>query len=110
MILLYTAASDLEIDAMDVSTTFLNADLEEKIYLNVKEKIFCQQINLRFKTESQKSEKKMLDEYLKSLGLTQSAYDKCLYHEEHIIMMVFVDDILVIGNHRYKIDQFKCKI
>ena len=111
---------DLELYQMDVRTTFLSGELNEKIYIDqplgfkikgqerkvckLKRSIYsleqaCRQCNVKFHQTILKN------------GFTMMEEDHCVYlklsNNNFIIVSLYVDDILIAGNSKEMIDTTK---
>ena len=102
-ILSLAAVEDLHLEQLDVKTSFLHGDLEEDIYMQQpqgyevkgKENLVCRL-------------KKSLYG-LKQAPMTKQGYDRChsdhyvyfkrLDNGRHIILLLYVDDMLVVGSN-----------
>uniref|UniRef100_A0A803PSU2 Reverse transcriptase Ty1/copia-type domain-containing protein n=1 Tax=Cannabis sativa TaxID=3483 RepID=A0A803PSU2_CANSA len=85
------AKFSLEVDQMDVGTNFLHGELEKKVYMEIPkecDKEYAGQVCLL---------KKSL------YGLKQAPSD-------HIYLLLYVDDILIIGKQRSKLNDLKMKL
>ena len=110
---------DLGLHQMDVKTAFLNADLEEEIYVRQPEdfrnknhpNMVCKfQKSLCGLKQSALCWNKTFDEFLKELEYTQNDADPCIYHKRFIkdnqecilIIAVHFDDLLIASISFYK--------
>ena len=106
---------DLEIDQMDVVTAFLNAPLEEEIYLRVPEaftpqpgKVIRLLKSLYGLRQAPRCWNKTLQEYLISRGLQQSQVDHGLYFiPNKLWIAVWVDDFLIMARDKQLMQDFK---
>ena len=101
------AQHSLVLHQMDVVTAFLNGDLDETIYMEQpdgyvqkgKEKLVCKlKKSLYGLKQSPRCWNKVLTEFMKSIGFTQSAADPCIYvrNENSLsIVAVYVDDLII---------------
>ncbi len=112
----------LKLHQMDITTAFLNGDLEETVYINQLEGFIAngqEHLVCRLKKSLYGLKKfsrcwnLVLHSHLKSMGFTQSANDPCIYtsvSNDLIILSVYVDDILIAAKSQRKIDQVKADI
>ncbi|KAL7284900.1 hypothetical protein ACG7TL_002214 [Trametes sanguinea] len=121
-LLAHTALEDWDIESMDVKTAFLNGDLEEEIYMEQpegwvvrgKENYVCllKKAIYGLKQASRqwnlKIHKSLLD-----LGFTRTYSDAGVYvywrqgGEKVTIVVLYVDDLLLLGDDRQHIKQVK---
>ncbi|GJZ76955.1 retrovirus-related pol polyprotein from transposon TNT 1-94 [Tanacetum coccineum] len=88
------ASMDLEVQQMDVKTTFLHGDLEEEIYMDQLE---------RFKVKGKES---MVCKLKKSLYGLKQAPRQC-FQIKTLLLLLYVDDMLLVGSDIRKIDKLK---
>ena len=112
----------LKLHQMDITTAFLNGDLEETVYMNQpegfvangQEHLVCRlKKSLYGLKQSSRCWNLALHSHLKSIGFTQSASNPCIYTSvstDLIILAVYVDDILIAAKSQGKIDQVKADI
>jgi len=106
------AAFDLEVEQMDVKTTFLHGDLEEEIYMKQpegfvvkgKKELVCKlKKSLYGLKQSPRMWYQKFDTYILELGFVRSRADNCVYSKQvgnHFIYVVlYVDDMLLVGNN-----------
>ena len=116
-------AFDLEVEQMDVKTTFLHGDLEEEIYMKQqegytvkgkKEMVCKMKKSLYGLKQSPRMWYQKFDTYMLGLGFTRSKEDHCVYFKlfgDHLIYLVlYVDDMLLIGNNKEIIQDVKTQI
>eukprot|EP00971_Amphidinium_carterae_P258297 5126931-Amphidinium_carterae.8 len=103
----------------DIQSAFLNTPVQPGTTILVKPPPECEQDNnilwklnkqlYRFRDSPQKF-RLHPSSILKQLGLRQLRSDQCVYHADNIAVMVYVDDLLSIGdddktyrswNHKY---------
>ncbi len=112
------AERDYELDQMDAVTAFLNAPLEEQLYMRVPQgypappgsvlRIAKSIYGLR---QAPRCWNQMLQEFMLSQGMQQSETDLCLYFKPgKLWVVVWVDDFLVMGCDRPTTDAFKSAI
>jgi hypothetical protein len=87
---------------MDVDTAFLNANLEEEIYMNQPEgftdasKRVCRLLKSIYGLkQASRMWYNTLKEFLEKLGLSRSRIDPCIYLALGLIIFVYVDDIII---------------
>jgi hypothetical protein len=113
-------AFDFELEQMDVKTTFLHGDMEEEIYMKQpkgfvvegkKELVWKLKNSLYGLKESPRMWYQNFDTYMLGLGFTRSEEDHCVYFKligDHLIYLVlYVDDMLLIGNNKKIIQDVK---
>ena len=112
-ILLSIAAHyDYEIWQMNVKIAFLNGNLEEEIYMMQLEGFIAknqEHMVCKLKTsiyglkQASRSWNIKFDQAIKSFGFEQNLDEPCVYkrHRDKVVMflMLYVDDILLIGNY-----------
>ncbi len=109
MILNLAAIFGWDIEGIDVEQAFLELPLDKEIYMTLPKDIYCQ---------SDKPNKPAIAKLLRSLyGLKQAGEQTCLIHDscifikrnldtgKVIIVVVYVDDILFIGNDKDEIQK-----
>lgn len=109
-----TVVFELEMEQMDVKTTFLHGDLHETIYMK-QPKGFVDKSkpdhacllkkSIYGLKQSPRQWNKNFDACMTSLGFTRSSYDTCLYFKNiksttPMYIMLYVDDILLISNSK----------
>lgn len=98
----------LEINQMDVCGAFLNAHLDEELYLILPEGTDSKYVKLNKSIyglkKSPKCWNKTFNDVMLSLGYKQSDKDYCLYSkcegEKKTFLLLYVDDILYFGNDK----------
>jgi hypothetical protein len=116
-------AFDFEVEQMDVKTTFLHGDLEEEIYMKQpegfvvkgKKELVCKmKKSLYGLKQSPRMWYQKFDTYMLGLGFTRSKEDHCVYFKligDHLIYLVlYVDDMLLIGNNKEIIQDVKTQL
>jgi hypothetical protein len=108
---------------MDVKTTFLHGDLEEEIYINHpegfavkgKKELVCKlKKSLYGLKQSPSMWHHKFDTYTTGLGFKRRKHDHCVYFKligDHLIYLVlYVDDMLMIGNNKEIIQDVKTQL
>ena len=108
---------------MDVKTKFLHGDLEEEIYMKQpegfmvkgKKELVCRlKKSLYGLKQSPRMWYQKFDTYIRGLGFTRSKEDQCVYFKligDHVIYLVlYVDDMLLIGNDKEIIQDLKTQL
>jgi hypothetical protein len=108
---------------MDVKTTFLHGDLEEEIFMKQpegyvvkgKKELVCKlKKSLYGLKQSPRMWYQKFDTYMMGLGFTRSKEDHCVYSKligDHLIYLVlYVDDMLLIGNNKEIIQDVKTQL
>ena len=106
-----TAHYDYDIWQMDVKIAFLNGNLDEEIYMmqpegfiaKNQEHMVCKlKRSIYGLKQASRSWNIRFDQAIKSFGLEQNLDEPCVYkrHQDKVVMILvlYVDDILLIGN------------
>jgi len=114
------AAYDLEVEQIDVKTTFLHGDLEEEIYMSQpehyiekgKENFVCMlKKSLYGLKQSPRMWYMKFDAFVLLFGYLRSKSDHCVYYkfdnDRILIIALYVDDMLLIGNGKNMISDLK---
>lgn len=100
---------NLHIHQMDVCTAFLNAELDETVFMEQppgfnhdKTKVCRLKKAIYGLKKAPKLWNECISEFLKSLGFSQSKYDSCLYMKtlkngQKIYILIYVDDVLIVA-------------
>jgi hypothetical protein len=120
LLLYVVVAFDFEVEHMDVKKTFLHGDLEEEIYMKQpegfvvkgKKELVCKlKKSLYSLKQSPRMWYKKLDTYMLGLGFTRIKEDHYVNFKligDHLIYLVlYVDDMFLIGNNREIIQDVK---
>ena len=121
LLLSIAAAQNWEIHQMDVKTAFLHGELSDELYLaapkgfDVPEgKVIRLKKSLYGLKQAPRNWYNTLSEFLISNGFKKNTIDKGVFkftHEDKIIIIgVYVDDLLIMGNSLSLILDFKMKI
>lgn len=122
-LLTIVAAFDLEVEQMDVKTTFLHGDLEEEIYMKQpqgfvvkgKKELVCK---LKKSLYGMKQPPRMwyqkFDTNILELRFVRSMADHCVYSKQvgnyFIYVVLYVDDMLFVGNNMDVIKEVKSQL
>ena len=96
---------------MDVKTAFLNGNLEEEVYMiqpegfiakNQEHMVYKLKRSIYRIEQASRSWNIRFDQAMKSFGFEQNLDEPCVYrrHQDKVVifLMLYVDDILLIGN------------
>ena len=122
-ILSIVAAFDLEVEQMDVKTTFLHGDLEEESYMKQaegfvvkgkKELVYKLKKSLYGLKQSPRMWYQKFDTYILGLVFVRSRDDRCVYSKQvgnqFIYVVLYVDDMLLVGNNMDVIKEVKLQL
>jgi hypothetical protein len=122
-VLSIAATFDLELEQMDVKTTFLHGDLEEEIYMmqpevfivkGKKELVYKLKKSLYGMKQSPRMWYQKFDTYILGLGFVRSRADHCVYSKQvgnrFIYVVLYVDDMLLVGNNMDVIKEVKSQL
>lgn len=105
---------DLPIKQMDIPTAFLNGELKSDIYIKYPEglakekgKVLKLRKALYGLKEAPRCWNEKLNDFLIKKGFNRSQRDFCLYTGNNVYILIFVDDILVIGDGQKIIQNLK---
>ncbi|RVX21440.1 Retrovirus-related Pol polyprotein from transposon TNT 1-94 [Vitis vinifera] len=112
---------NLEIEQLDVKTAFLHGDLEEEIYMEQPERFTIKgkgHLVCRLKKSLSGLKKaprqwyKKFDSFMVEHGFGRTTSDHCVFvkkfsNEEFVILLLYVDDMLIVGHDTSKIDKLK---
>ena len=122
-IIAVAAMEDLELDSMDISSAFLNGDLDEEIYMSQpegfavpgKEHLVCRlKKSLYGLKQSPRQWYQKLNETFMQLGFRRIQSDNCIYvwakDGLRIMIPVFVDDLTLAATGRPLMDSIKAEL
>lgn len=95
---------DEPLEQLDVPTAFLNGDLDEEVYIKCPKGLKIEEGKvLRLKKalyglkEAPKCWNKRFHEFIIGKGYSLSKHDSCLYRKNNTWILLYVDDILLLG-------------
>ncbi|CAH9088439.1 unnamed protein product [Cuscuta epithymum] len=120
-VLAVAASLDLELEQLDVKTAFLHGDLHEEIYMEQpegfeekgKEKLVCKlKKSLYGLKQAPRQWYRKFDSFMTSNGYKRTFADPCVYFRKFpggnfIILLLYVDDMLIVGQDSVMIDNLK---
>ena len=122
-LLSYGFSRNMIIHQMDVVTAFLNGKLAEHIYMTQpegfvtpgSENLVCKlKRSLYGLKQSPRCWNLVLDQYLKSLGFSQSSADQCVYIRndggQQTLLAVYVDDIVILSDSEKSMHDIKSSL
>ena len=115
------ASLDLEVEQMDVKTSFLHGDLDKEIYMDQpegfqvkgKEDYVCRlQKSLYGLKQAPRQWYKKSESVMGKQGYRKTASDHCVFFQrfgddDFIILLLYVDDMLIMGKNAKRIIQLK---
>ena len=121
VILGLVATLDLECEQLDVKTAFLHGELEEEIYMEQpegfiekgKEGLVCRlKKSLYGLKQAPRQWYKKFDSFMLEHGFQRLEADHCVYIKrydqgKYIILLLYVDDMLIVGHDKNKINRLK---
>ncbi|KAM2380536.1 hypothetical protein EV1_040838 [Malus domestica] len=121
VILGMAASMDLELEQLDVKTAFLHGNLEEEIYMEQpkgfevkgKETLVCKlKKSLYGLKQAPRQWNKKFNSFMVSNGYKRTHADSCVYIKQFsggkfIILLLYVDDMLIVGQDAFMIKKLK---
>ncbi|KAL3514410.1 hypothetical protein ACH5RR_027127 [Cinchona calisaya] len=115
---------DLELEQLDVKTTFLHGELEEQIYMKqpegfkIEEKedhVCLLKKSLYGLKQSPRQWYKRFDSFMLGHGYSRSMYDSCVYFQKltdgsFIYLLLYVDDMLIVAKNLIEIYTLKSQL
>ncbi|KAI3727128.1 hypothetical protein L1987_66937 [Smallanthus sonchifolius] len=115
------AVLDLELEQMDVKTTFLHGYLDEQIYMSQpkgfevegqEDKVCLLKRSLYGLKQSPRQWYRRFDDYMLSHDFKRSSYDSCVYYKEYevkkfVYLQLYVDDMLIACSDKSEIENTK---
>ncbi|CAK8543284.1 unnamed protein product [Lathyrus sativus] len=123
-VLSLTATLDLEVEKMDVKTTFLHGDLEEEIYMKQfngfqvkgKEDHVCRwRKSLYGLKQDLRQWYKKFKSVMCDQGYRKTTSDHCVFvrtfpNYDFVILLLYVDDMIIVGKSIYNINMLNKKL
>ncbi|KAH9687520.1 Integrase catalytic domain-containing protein [Citrus sinensis] len=124
VVLAMCATFDLHIKQLDVKTTFLHGELEEEIYMLQPEgfaekgsdNLVCMlNKSLYGLKQAPMYWYKRFDSFIMSLGYNKLSSDHCAYYKRFkynnfIILLLYMDDMLVVGLNKNRVQNLKAQL
>ncbi|GKD35609.1 retrovirus-related pol polyprotein from transposon TNT 1-94 [Tanacetum coccineum] len=124
VVLALCATYDLHLEQLDVKTAFLHGNLEEEIYMlqpegfkqKGKENLVCRlNKSLYGLKQAPRCWYKRFDSFIRSLEYNRLHADPCAYfkrfgNNDFIILLLYVDDMLVAGPNKDRINKLKAQL
>lgn len=112
------ANCDLEVHQIDIDTAFLNGKLEEEIYVEAPpgcnicptNQVCKLNKSLYGLKQAPRAWNTTLVKFLSEYGLTQLKSDVCVFVNKHLILAIYVDDLVIAGKNADNINNFKMAI
>lgn len=119
------AEEDWELDNMDVDTAFLNADIQEEIYIRQPpgfeqygpngEELVCKlKKSIYGLKQASRNWNHTIDQWLRGYGLKATKADPCVYTKrsqgDTLVILIWVDDIIIAGSNKRVVADFKAAI
>lgn len=123
-VLSLTASLNLELEQLDVKTAFLHGDLHEEIYMlqpegfeeKGKENLVCKlKKSLYGLKQAPRQWYRKFDSFMTSNGYRRTLADPCVYFRKFpggnfIILLLYVDDMLIVGQDAKMINNLKIEL
>jgi len=124
VLLAFVALFDLELEQLDVKTTFLHGELEEEIYMEQpegfiipgKEHFVCRlKKSLYGLKQAPRQWYKRFDSFMIGQGYYKSQFDDCIYFQtfrdgSFIYLLLYVDDMLIASCDKFSIRKLKTQL
>lgn len=121
VVLSLAASLNDEVEQLDVKTAFLHGDLEEEIYMEQpegfvvkgKEDMVCKwKKSLYGLKQAPRQWSKKFDSFMIDHGYARTTSDHCVYvkkfgENDFLILLLYVDDMLIVGHDAKKIASLK---
>ena len=117
-------STNLELEQLDVKTTFLHGNLDEEIFMKQlegfkvkgKENTVCKlKKSLYGLKQAPRQWYKKFDSFMMSREYKRTFADPCVYvqrfhDDKFIILLLYVDDMLIVGEDAYMIQKLKMEL
>ena len=121
MVLALAASLDLEVEQMDVKTAFIHGDLEEEIYMeqpegfvvNRKENHVCKLRKILYGLKQALRHWYLkFESVIENQGYKKTSSDHCVFFQkfsddDFIILLLYVDDMMIVGKNKSRIAVLK---
>lgn len=114
LVLALVAHSNMELEQMDVKTTFLHGDLEPEGFTarGDEDKVCLLKKSLYRLKQSQRQWYNRFDDCILSFGFKRCSYDSCVYfrrevEEVNVFLLLYVDVILIASKSKEEISEIK---
>lgn len=121
VVLVLAGSLNLEVEQHDVKTAFLHGDLEEEIYMQQpegfqvkgKEKLVCKlKKSLYGLKQAPRQWYKKFDSFMEKNEHNRTTANHCIFikkfsNKDFIILLLYVDDMLIVGRDNNKISRLK---
>ena len=118
------ASMNLEVEQLDVKTAFLHGDLEEEIYMEQPEgfidkgndQLVCKlKKSLYGLKQASRQWYRKFDSFMTDHGYSRTTSDHCVFVKKYpdgnfIILLLYVDDMLIVGQDTSKISKLKLEL
>ena len=118
------ASMNLEVEQLDVKTAFLHGDLEEEIYMEQPEgfidkgndQLVCKlKKSLYGLKQAPRQWYRKFDSFMTEHGYSRTTSDHCVFVKKYtdgnfIILLLYVDDMLIVGQDMSKISKLKSEL
>ena len=115
------ASLDLEVEQMDVKTAFLHGDLEEDIYMEQQEGfkvegkenyVYSLKKSLYGLKQAPRQWYRKFESFMGEQAYKKTTYDHCAFmkkfsEDDFIILLLYVDDMLIVGQNASRIEKLK---
>ncbi|CAA7059282.1 unnamed protein product [Microthlaspi erraticum] len=112
---------DMELEQMDVKTSFLHGDLDQELYMEQpegfevnpgKDQVCLLKKSLYGLKQAPRQWNKKFDTFMKNQKFTRSGHDLCMYvkevgNEEYVYLLLYVDDMLLAAKSMSEVNKLK---